>query len=325
MYTQGPLTAIHLREDLLVELSLMQYYGIVTNLPFSNYLSPLFAQRKQSGALRFLIDMRRLNLLIRHDYDSHNFPISTLADASAHLAEKTLFAKLDCSHAYFALRMADPLSVQLLSFNFFSRFLLSRVWLCLSRSVSAFSSFTRKFLDACFAEDKCFQYVDDLVTAAHTFDKLLTNLKRYFRVHSRVMTETNDSQMWFSFIRHSILGKFNYDRRNVRKPWESWKIFEKSQNAENTEANVPLHRIFPVFPGVFTKTQWTIASVLLSFTEQPRKKVHTRTSRCNRNSQKGLSEGMWFCSSLTKTRRSVCYHGWCQLLCCRLCPNDKLY
>ena len=129
MYTRGPSTAIDLREDLLVELSLMQYFGIVTNLPFSNYSSPLFAKRKQSGALRFLIDNRRVNHLIRHYYDSHNFPISTLADASAHLAEKKLFAKLDCSHAYFALRMADPLSVQLLSFNFFSRFLLSPFWL----------------------------------------------------------------------------------------------------------------------------------------------------------------------------------------------------
>ena len=33
MYTQGPPTPIHLGEDLLVQLALMQYYGRVTTLP----------------------------------------------------------------------------------------------------------------------------------------------------------------------------------------------------------------------------------------------------------------------------------------------------
>ena len=150
-------------------------------MPYSKYSSPLFAQRKPSGALRLLIDLRRVNHLIRHDYDSHNFPITTLADASAHLAGKKLFAKLDCSQAYFAVRLADAQSVQLLSFNFFSRtFAFTRLAQGLSRSVSAFSYFMRLYLDACIAEDKCFQYVDDLGTAAHTFEELLDNLRRIF-------------------------------------------------------------------------------------------------------------------------------------------------
>ena len=88
MYTQSPPTPIHLRDDILVELALLQYYGIITTLPYSKYSSPIFAQRKPSGALRLLIDLRRVNHLIRHDYDSHNFPITTLADASSHLAGK---------------------------------------------------------------------------------------------------------------------------------------------------------------------------------------------------------------------------------------------
>ena len=84
MYPQGPPTPIHLREDLLMEPALMHYYnGIVTTLPYSRYSSPLFAQRKPLGTLRLFIDLLRVNHLIRHDYDSHNFPITTLADASA--------------------------------------------------------------------------------------------------------------------------------------------------------------------------------------------------------------------------------------------------
>ena len=105
MYTQGPPTPILLREDLIVELALMQYYGVITTLLYSKYSSPLFAQRIPSGALRLLIDLSRVNHLIHLDHDSHNFPITRLADASAHLAGKKLFAELDCSQAYFAVSL----------------------------------------------------------------------------------------------------------------------------------------------------------------------------------------------------------------------------
>ena len=52
VYVQSPPTPIHLRDEILVELALMQYYGIVTLLPNSKYSSPIFAQRKPSGKLR---------------------------------------------------------------------------------------------------------------------------------------------------------------------------------------------------------------------------------------------------------------------------------
>ena len=48
---------IHLKEDLIVELALMHKYGIITVLPFSNYASSIFAQRKPNGKLRLLGDL----------------------------------------------------------------------------------------------------------------------------------------------------------------------------------------------------------------------------------------------------------------------------
>ena len=121
VYSQSPSTPIHIRDKLLIELAILQYYGIITTLPFFKYASPIFAQRKPSGKLRLLIDLRKINHLLRHDYDSKDFPISTLADAGAHLAGKSFFCKFDCSQAYFALQMADQLSIELLAFNFASR------------------------------------------------------------------------------------------------------------------------------------------------------------------------------------------------------------
>ena len=181
VYTQSHPNPIQLREEILVDLAIMQYFGIITTLPYSKYSSPLFAQRKPSGKLRLLVDLRPVNHLIRHDYNSNNFPISTLEDVGIHLAGKSLSAKLDCSQAYYAVKMADPLSVQLLAFNFASRtFAYTRLAQGLSRSVSAFSSFMRKYLDPCIANDQFCQYVDDLGTAAHNFDELYSNLESIF-------------------------------------------------------------------------------------------------------------------------------------------------
>ena len=109
VYVPSPPTPIHLRDETSVELALMQYYGIVTLLPNSKYSSPIFAQRKSSGKLRILIDLRRVNHLLRNDYSNNNFPISNMTDAVHHFAGRTLFTKLDCSQAYHCVQTADPL------------------------------------------------------------------------------------------------------------------------------------------------------------------------------------------------------------------------
>ena len=56
VYSQSLPTPTNLKDDLLVELALMQEYGIITTLPHSKYSSPIFAQRKPNGKLRILVD-----------------------------------------------------------------------------------------------------------------------------------------------------------------------------------------------------------------------------------------------------------------------------
>ena len=96
VYSQSLPMPIHLKEDLIVKLALMHKYGIITVLPFSKYASPIFAQRKPSGKLRLLVDLRKINSLIADDYTNNNHPVSTLSDAPQHLVGKSLFCKLDC-------------------------------------------------------------------------------------------------------------------------------------------------------------------------------------------------------------------------------------
>ena len=54
VYSQSLPMPIRLKEYLIVELALMHKYGIITVLPFSQYASPIFAQRKPNGKLRLL-------------------------------------------------------------------------------------------------------------------------------------------------------------------------------------------------------------------------------------------------------------------------------
>ena len=94
---QGPPTPIHLRNELQVEVALMHYYGLITTLSQSRYNSHLFAQRKNSGRLRLLIDLRKVNRLLKNDYFNTNFPISNMSDAINYFAGKKLCTKLDFS------------------------------------------------------------------------------------------------------------------------------------------------------------------------------------------------------------------------------------
>ena len=207
MYTQAPPTPIHYRDDVLVELALLQYWGVVTTLTYSKYSSPIFAVLKPSGKLRLLVDLRRQNHLIRHDYDNHSFPIPTLADVSAILAGNKFFAKLDCSQAFHMLQMVDPFYVQLLSFNFLSRtFAHLRLAQGLSRSVNAFSSFMRKYLYPCIVADQCFQYVDDLGTAACSFEDFLTNLRAIFVCIEKAGLKLSPSKCEFGLKERTFLG-----------------------------------------------------------------------------------------------------------------------
>ena len=105
VYVQGPPAPIHLRDEILVELALLLYFNNITTLSHSKYSSPIFVHRKSSGYLRILIDLHRVNHLLRHDYLNSNFPISNMTDAATHFAGKNLFCKLDFSQAYILFKL----------------------------------------------------------------------------------------------------------------------------------------------------------------------------------------------------------------------------
>ena len=208
VYSQSLPMPIHLKEDLIVELALMHKYGIITVLPFSKYASPIFAQRKPNGKLRLLVDLRKINSLIADDYTNNNHPVSTLSDAAQHLAGKSLFCKLDCSQAYHCLQMAEQRSVEMLAFNFASRtFAYKRLAQGLSRSVSAFSSFMREYLDPVVKADQCAQYVDDIGIAANNATDLTRNIRAVFKCIRQAGFKLTIEKCHFGLRQFEFLGR----------------------------------------------------------------------------------------------------------------------
>ena len=180
-YSQSLPIPVNLIEIILVELAMLHKYGIIT-LPFSKYATPIFAQKKPNEKLRLLVGLRKINNLISDDYVNNNHPVSTLTDAAQHMAGKKLFCKLDCSHVYHCLPMADQKSIEMLAFNFASRtFAYKRLAQGLSRALSAFSSFMRVYLDRVIKADQCAQYIYDIAVAAIDANQLIANLGATFQ------------------------------------------------------------------------------------------------------------------------------------------------
>ena len=104
-----------------------------------------------------------------------------MTDAVHHFAGKTLFTKLDCPQVYHCVQMVDPLSVQLLSFNFASRtYAYTRLAQRLNKSVTGFSSFVRYYLDSCLAAKLCTQFSDGIGCGVETFEQVIPTLRQIF-------------------------------------------------------------------------------------------------------------------------------------------------
>ena len=173
VYVQGPPAPIHPRDEVLIELALLQKFNIITTLSHSKYSSPIFFHRKSSGKLRILIELRRVNHLLRHGYINSNFPISNMTDATNLFAAKKLFCKFDCSQTYYCVQMADDLSVQILAFNIASRkFAYNCLAQGLNKSVKGLISFVEHCLEPCLAANVCTQIMDDIAAGVHNFDEI---------------------------------------------------------------------------------------------------------------------------------------------------------
>ena len=124
------------------------------------------------------------------------------------MAGKKYFCKLYCSQAYHCIPVVDDQSIQLLSFNFGSRtFAFLRVAQGLNRSLSAFTSVVRNYLDPLVKTDRCAQYVDDIGIAANTPDELIENFELVFQQLSKAGLKLSLNKCEFGQQQNEYFGK----------------------------------------------------------------------------------------------------------------------
>ena len=149
-----------------------------------------------------------MNTLIADDYINSNHPVSTLTDAVQHMAGKNLLCKLDCSQAYHCFQMADQESIEFLAFKIAIRtFTYRRLAQGLSRSLSAFLSFIRKYFDPVIKADQCEQYVDDIGIAANTLEQLIKILRAVFQCLRKAGVKLSMAKCHFGVQEVDFLGR----------------------------------------------------------------------------------------------------------------------
>ena len=149
--------------------------------------------------------------------------------------------------------MADQRSVEMLAFNFARRtFAYKRLAQCLSRFVSAFSSFRREYLDPVVKADQSAQYVDDIGIAAINATELNRNIRSVFTcIHQAGLKLTIDK--WHFGLRQ-IEEKF-HQKETHHKP-RQFKISLTNLDSPNRKSHyndiwVPwtlTENIFPEWP-----------------------------------------------------------------------------
>ena len=171
------------------------------------------------------------------------------------MAGKRLFCKLDCSQAYHCLQMADKQSVEMLAFNFASRtFAYRRLAQGLSRSLSAFSSFMREYLDPVVKADQCAQYVDDIGIAANDSKQLIRNLEAVFKCLRKAGLKLTMSKCHFGATQVDFPRSYNNSRRNHSTKGESYKIPLNRQIPKIKESATTLHRVPKLLSKLYTQT-----------------------------------------------------------------------
>ena len=252
VYSQSLPVPINLKDDILVELALLHKYRIITTQPFTKYAGPIFAQKKPNGRLRLLVDLRKINTLTADDYNNNHHPVSTITDATQHMAWKNLFCKLDCSQAYHCLQMADQQSIELLAFNFASRkFAYRRLAQGLSRCLSAFSSFIREYLDPVIKTDQCAQYFDDIGIASNNPEQLIKNLRAVFQCLRKAGPKLSMAKCHFGVQQLDFLGRTITTNGVAPQKQKIAKFLEKVR-FPRSKSTSKLHWIFEIIPKMHT-------------------------------------------------------------------------
>ena len=145
--------------------------------------------------------------------------------------------------------MADPLSVQLLSFNFASQ-TYAYLWLVqrLNKSVTGFSSFVRSFLESCLAATLCTEFMDDIGCGVETFEQMVPTLRQIFDCLRKSGLRLTPHKCEFGMPSINFLG--NTITSKGLKPEKNWKVSENDKTSHHCEISEKTSWLYLIFSTI---------------------------------------------------------------------------
>ena len=177
-----------------------------------------------------------------------------MADTTTHFAGKSIFCKLDCSQAYHCVQMADPLSVQLLAFNFASRTMAyQRLARGLNRSVTGFSAFVRNYLEPCLSVNVCTQFMNDIRCGVESVEQLIPNLRLIFKCLRRSGLKLSPEKCVFGSekVLGNAITKESLQLESKKNP----KIPKNTGNTKMGETSQTTNRLSTILPQLHTESE----------------------------------------------------------------------
>ena len=133
--------------------------------------------------------------------------------------------------------MADQQSIELFAFNLASRtFAYRRLAQGLSRSLSAFSSFIREYLDPVIKADQSAQYVDDIGIAANTPEQLIKRLRAVFQCLRKATLKLSIAKCHFGVQEVDFLGRTITTKGAAPQKQKITKFLEKVKVSRSKKA-----------------------------------------------------------------------------------------
>lgn len=156
------------------ELKRLLTRGIISHIPYSQWLSRIVPARKKDGAMRICLDARELNKRTKKS----TYPQMDINRILSRLQRTKYLTALDMGEAFFQIKLSDGSRLKTaFAVSPFGYFCFDRMPMGCVNSSAALCA----LIDSVFGvefEGRCFWYVDDFLIASETFEEHMAILKR---------------------------------------------------------------------------------------------------------------------------------------------------
>jgi transposase InsO family protein len=264
--TQYPLP--HSQEETVKqEVEQMLRMGVIEPAS-SPYSSPIVLVKKKDGKIRFCVDFRRLNKVVRFDGE----PLPDIDAIFARLGSAKFFSKLDLSKGYWQIPM-NPMDKPKTAFTTpLGQFQWTVMPFGLKTAGAVFSRVMRRILEPLQNPD-IHNFMDDVLVASETWKAHLASLRQVFKRLKEVNMSARPTKCLLGASQTSFLGHQVGDG----KLWPETDKVEKIRDAERPGTKKQL-RAFLGLAGYYRKFVPGYAQTALPLTDRTKAKQPEKVS-----------------------------------------------